>query len=95
MIRTRHNLIACACFLGSGFLAPAAEIIWIRKASLVFGAATFALNTVPAVFFASLAPDSYVFGRYSPRETRPLAVVMDGSLPILPSCLQHSQGTNW
>ena len=43
-------------------------------ASLVFGAATFALSTVLAVFFAGLALGSYFSGRYSSRTDRPLRV---------------------
>jgi len=72
MTRAYHHLIACSCFFGSGFLALAYEICWIRKASLVFGAEMFALSTVLAVFFAGLALGSYAFGRYSRQTTRPL-----------------------
>jgi spermidine synthase len=68
------DLIAMACFFASGFAGLAYEICWIRKASLVFGATTFAVSTVIGVFFAGLALGSYVFGRYSQRTLRPLKV---------------------
>lgn len=65
--------VAAACFFSSGFLALVYEICWIRKAPLVFGAASFALGTVLGVFFAGLAIGSYFSGRYAQRFTRPLA----------------------
>ena len=65
-------VIATACIFASGFLSLAYEICWIRKASLVFGATTFALSTVLGVFFAGLAIGSYLSGRYFCRTTRPL-----------------------
>ncbi len=61
-----------ACFFSSGFLALVYEICWIRKASLVFGAASFAMSTVLGVFFAGLAIGSYLAGRYAQRLARPL-----------------------
>jgi len=64
--------LAVTCFFTSGFVALALEICWIRKASLVFGTATFALSTVLAVFFGGLAAGSYLFGRWSERIRRPL-----------------------
>ena len=67
------NAAAAACFFSSGFLALVYEICWIRKASLVFGAASFAMGTVLGVFFAGLAIGSYVSGRYAQRSSRPLA----------------------
>lgn len=69
-----YERIAAACFFGSGFLALTYEVCWIRKASLVFGAAAFALSTVLAVFFGGLALGSYFFGRYCTRTSRPLRV---------------------
>lgn len=63
---------AAACFFSSGFLALVYEICWIRKASLVFGAASFAMGTVLGVFFAGLAFGSYVSGRYARYCSRPL-----------------------
>lgn len=59
-------------FFFSGFLALVYEICWIRKASLVFGAESFALSCVLAVFFGGLALGSYLFGRVSVRQRRPL-----------------------
>lgn len=69
-----YVMLAIACFFVSGFTALAYEICWIRKASLVFGAATFALSTVLAVFFGGLAVGSYVFGRLSQTSRRPLRI---------------------
>ena len=68
------NVVAVVAFFLSGFLALTYEICWIRKASLVFGSATFALSTILAVFFAGLAVGSYVFGKVSVRSKRPLRV---------------------
>ncbi len=59
-------------FFFSGFLALVYEICWIRKASLVFGAESFALSCVLAVFFGGLALGSFWFGRISVRHPRPL-----------------------
>jgi len=59
------------CFFGSGFLALVYELCWIRKASLVFGATSFAISTVLGVFFAGLALGSYLSGRYARQITRP------------------------
>ena len=92
----RHMALAIACFFASGFLALALEICWIRKASLVFGTATFALSTVLAVFFAGLATGSYFFGRWSGRIRRPLrmyaaAEIGVGTLALL-SPLAFSTG---
>ena len=71
---TRSTVTAVACFFLSGFLALALEICWIRKASLVFGSASFALSTVLAVFFGGLAVGSYLSGRWSQRLRRPLRI---------------------
>ncbi len=68
------NIIAICCFFISGFVGLVYEICWIRKASLAFGATTFAVSTVVAVFFGGLAVGSYVFGRYSQKTLRPLRV---------------------
>ena len=61
-VSARSTVTAVACFFLSGFLALALEICWIRKASLVFGSASFALSTVLAVFFGGLAVGSYIAG---------------------------------
>ena len=68
------ELVAVAGLVGSGALGLCYEIVWIRKASLVFGAASFALSTVLAVFFGGLALGSFCFGRIAPRLPRPLRV---------------------
>ena len=70
----RKNLALACCFLASGFAGLSYEICWIRKASLIFGATTFAVSTVTAVFFAGLAIGSYLFGRYSHKMQRPIMV---------------------
>ncbi len=69
-----RDFAAITCFFASGFLGLVYEICWIRKASFVFGATTFAVSTVVAVFFAGLALGSYIFGRFSQRTLRPLKV---------------------
>ena len=68
------DAIVIACFFASGFLALTYEVCWIRKSSLVFGAASFALSTVLAVFFGGLAIGSFVFGRYCRQIQRPIAL---------------------
>ena len=68
------NVVAIGCFFISGFVGLVYEICWIRKASLAFGATTFAVSTVVAVFFGGLAIGSYFFGRYSQKTLRPLKV---------------------
>lgn len=64
--------IVVACFFCSGFLALTYEICWLRKASLAFGATSFAISTVLGVFFAGLAGGSYLSGRWSHRMARPV-----------------------
>ncbi|GMU21105.1 MAG: hypothetical protein AMXMBFR13_11990 [Phycisphaerae bacterium] len=84
--RKRHELIVApgsarwrdAIILGGFFASGAAgllyEICWIRKAALVFGAATPAVSTVLSAFFAGMAAGYYAFGRYAQRTRRPLRV---------------------
>jgi len=72
IVRRLSSAAALTCFFGSGFLALVYELCWIRKASLVFGATSFALSTVLGVFFAGLALGSYLSGRYARLTTRPL-----------------------
>ena len=67
-----QRAIALSCFFLSGFSGLVYEVAWIRKASLVFGATTFAVSTVLAVFFLGLACGSYLFGRIGQRIARPL-----------------------
>ena len=59
-------------FFLSGFLTLVYEICWLRKAATAFGATTYAVSTVLAVFFAGLSLGSYLLGRYSRRTARPL-----------------------
>lgn len=73
-ISTTHDIISICCFFLSGSIGLSYEICWIRKASLVFGSAMFAISTVLAVFFGGLALGSYLFGRYSQRVSRPLKI---------------------
>ena len=67
-----QHVIALICFFLSGFSGLVYEVAWIRKASLVFGATTFAVSTVLAVFFLGLSCGSYLFGRIGQRISRPL-----------------------
>lgn len=66
------HVVAGLCLFLSGAFSLVQEIAWIRKASLVFGAASFALSTVLAVFFGGLAIGSVLGGRLSERVARPL-----------------------
>lgn len=68
------HAVAFLCLFLSGALGLVYEVAWIRKASLVFGAASFALSTVLAVFFGGLALGSWLFGGFSGRVRRPLRV---------------------
>ena len=70
-VQAQHAIALC-CFFLSGFSGLVYEVAWIRKASLVFGATTFAVSTVLAVFFLGLACGSYLFGRIGQRIARPL-----------------------
>jgi spermidine synthase len=81
----RKNLIMAICFFASGFAGLSYEICWIRKACLIFGATTFAVSTVTAVFFGGLAIGSYLFGRYSEKVQRPLMIysLLEVSLGIV------------
>ena len=72
MLRSPSDAAALACLFLSGALGLAYEIAWIRMASLVFGAASFALSTVLAVFFAGIALGSWFFGRRAARSAHPL-----------------------
>lgn len=60
------------CFLCSGAAGLIDEVVWIRKASLVFGSTTFAVSTVLAVFFGGLALGSELAGRLMDRVRSPL-----------------------
>lgn len=77
--------VATFCLFVSGLTGLAYEICWIRKASLVFGSATFALSTVLAVFFGGMAIGCFLFGRYSQRTNHPLKVyaVLEISIGLL------------
>lgn len=68
------NVLVFLCLFLSGALGLVYEIAWIRKASLVFGTASFALSTVLAVFFGGLALGSWLFGGLSRSARRPLRV---------------------
>jgi spermidine synthase len=74
-----------ACLFLSGALGLAYEIAWIRMASLVFGAASFALSTVLAVFFAGIALGSWFFGRRAARSANPLRLyaVLEAGVGVL------------
>ena len=62
------------CFLLSGIAGLIDEVIWIKKASLIFGSTTYAVSTVLAVFFAGLALGSEIFGRLGRRIDDPIKV---------------------
>ena len=64
--------LAILCFFLSGAAGLIDEVVWIKRASLVFGSTTFALSTVLAVFFAGLALGSEIFGRLGRRIRRPV-----------------------
>ncbi|MBM4092087.1 MAG: hypothetical protein FJ276_22055, partial [Planctomycetes bacterium] len=65
-------ITAGGCIFATGLAALVYEVCWIRKASLAFGSATWALSAVLAVFFAGLAFGGYVVGRLTPRLANPL-----------------------
>ena len=71
---SRSDWIALGAFFVSGFVALVYEICWIRKSSVAFGTASFALSTVLAVFFGGLSLGSYLFGRRVASFRRPLRV---------------------
>jgi len=64
--------IALFCFVLSGFAALVYEISWIRKASLVVGSTSHAMSTVLGVFFGGLAIGSYLFGKRTRQQTKPI-----------------------
>jgi spermidine synthase len=66
------ELIALICFVLSGFAALVYEISWIRKASLVVGATSYAVSTVLGVFFGGLAIGSYLFGKRTREQRTPI-----------------------
>src|SRR5262245_20458189 len=71
MTRFRQALPLIALFL-SGAAGLIDEVAWIRLASLLFGSTTLATSSVVAVFFLGLAGGSWLFGRLSPRVSKPL-----------------------
>jgi spermidine synthase len=66
------ELIALFCFVLSGFAALVYEISWIRKASLVVGATSYAVSTVLGVFFGGLAIGNYLFGKRTRQQRTPI-----------------------
>lgn len=56
----------------SGFLSLVYEIIWIREATLIFGATALSMSTVTGVFFTGLSLGSFWFGKKSQDEKEPL-----------------------
>ncbi len=51
------------CFLLSGALGLAYEILWVRRLLLVFGSSVHAVSTVLSVFFGGLALGGWWFGK--------------------------------
>ncbi len=68
------RVLVLLCIALSGAAGLIFELVWIKKAALVTGAATPALSTVLAVFFGGLALGAWLLGRWSPRLVRPLRV---------------------
>jgi spermidine synthase len=66
--------LALSCFWLSGAAGLIYEVVWIRRAALVFGATAPALSTVLAIFFGGLALGSWFGGRLAQRTARPLRV---------------------
>ena len=56
----------------SGFAGLIYEILWIKRAALVFGSSSLAMSTVLAVFFLGLGLGSYIVGKLSHYAGRPL-----------------------
>ncbi len=61
-------------FFLSGAASLVYEIVWIRQLSVVFGATTYAMATVLAVFMGGLSIGSRLFGRVADRTQNPLLV---------------------
>ncbi len=68
------NALALSCFWLSGAAGLIYEVVWIRRAALVFGATAPALSTVLAIFFGGLALGSWLGGRLAQRAARPLRI---------------------
>ena len=68
------KIVVLACITLSGMAGLIYEIVWLKQAALVYGAATPALSTVLAVFFGGLALGSWLFGRWTPRLHQPLRI---------------------
>ncbi len=69
-----RDAVILGCVFVSGSAGLLYEICWIRKATLVFGAAMPAVSTVLSAFFAGMAAGYYLFGRYAQRTDRPIRV---------------------
>jgi spermidine synthase len=63
-----------ALFFLSGAASLADEVVWFKYLNLTFGATTSATATLLAVFMGGLALGSWLFGKLSPRISRPLLV---------------------
>ncbi|QOX77776.1 fused MFS/spermidine synthase [Trichlorobacter lovleyi] len=73
-MRQRSHTVLCALFFLSGFVGLCYEICWIRSAGLIFGATTFAVSSVVALFFTGMAMGAQYFGSRSTRYSQPLKV---------------------
>lgn len=87
--------IAIVCFFLSGAAGLIDEVVWIKRASLVFGSTTFALSTVLAVFFAGLALGSEIFGRIGHRIARPIRVYALLELALAAMALLSLRAFGW
>ena len=71
---TLQNVLILSILFLSGFVSLSYEICWIRKAILIFGATTFALSGVVAIFFGGLALGANLFGKHSVKTKKPLMI---------------------
>lgn len=71
-MRPRRLALVLVAFFLSGSLGLIDEVIWIRRAALVFGSTTQAVATVLAAFFFGLAAGSAVAARHAARLHAPL-----------------------
>ncbi|MDD2499523.1 MAG: fused MFS/spermidine synthase [Geobacter sp.] len=71
-MRRQFHITFCLLFFLSGFVRLCYEICWIRSASQIFGATTFAVSSVVALFFSGIALGAHYFGGGSKSYAQPL-----------------------
>ncbi|MDH3403673.1 MAG: fused MFS/spermidine synthase [Acidobacteriota bacterium] len=74
--------ILAGCFLLSGAASLMDQVVWLRYLSLVFGNTTLAAATLLSVFMGGLGLGALLFGRWSDRLRRPLAIYAAAELAI-------------